>query len=109
MIRETRKRTILKSLSWRVCGTLVTAVGIYVLTGKADLSLTIASLDFVLKIVGYYLHDRIWTIIPFGYAATPTVPSVSDKPPALTATVVSRSFATEELAVAPPVPVIGRR
>jgi len=87
----------------------VTGGGIYVLTGKADLSLTIASLDFLLKIVGYYLHDRIWTVIPFGYAATPTVPSGGENTSKLTATAVPRSFAAEELVAAPPAPVIGRR
>jgi uncharacterized membrane protein len=96
-------------LSWRVCGTLVTGVGIYVLTGKADLSLTIASLDFILKIVGYYLHDRVWAVIPFGYVATPTVASEGENPPKLTAATVPRAFAAEELVGVPPAPIIARR
>jgi uncharacterized membrane protein len=87
----------------------VTAVGIYILTGKANLSLTIASIDFLLKIVGYYLHDRVWTIIPFGYAATPAVPSGGENTPKLPATAVPKSFANEEVVGAPPAAIIGRR
>jgi uncharacterized membrane protein len=53
-------RSVLKALSWRVIGTLDTLLVSYILTGKIVIATSIASVDFITKLVLYFFHERIW-------------------------------------------------
>ncbi len=64
---ETHTRTIAKTASWRVLGTLITSGVVFVITGKAELGLSIAALDCCVKLITYYAHERVWNSISFGY------------------------------------------
>lgn len=59
-------RSIAKAFSWRVIGTLDTLVISYILTGKIALAASIASIDFVTKMVLYFFHERFWNLIKWG-------------------------------------------
>ncbi|WP_430909008.1 DUF2061 domain-containing protein [Maribacter sp. 2-571] len=59
-------RSIAKAVSWRVIGTLDTLVISYLLTGKVALAASIASIDFVTKMILYFFHERIWNTINWG-------------------------------------------
>lgn len=59
-------RSIVKAFSWRVIGTLDTLVISYLLTGKISLAASIASIDFVTKMVLYFFHERIWNLVKWG-------------------------------------------
>ena len=59
-------RSVLKALSWRVVGTLDTLVVSYFLTGEIALATSIASVDFLTKLVLYFFHERIWNKIKWG-------------------------------------------
>ncbi len=59
-------RSIAKALSWRVIGTLDTLVVSYILTGKMAVAASIASVDFLTKMVLYFFHERIWNGIKWG-------------------------------------------
>ena len=59
-------RSVAKALSWRVVGTLDTLLVSYMLTGKISLAASIASVDFVTKLILYFFHERIWNIIKWG-------------------------------------------
>ncbi|WP_299055089.1 DUF2061 domain-containing protein [uncultured Polaribacter sp.] len=59
-------RSVIKALSWRVIGTLDTLVVSYILTGKIGLATSIASIDFITKLVLYFFHERIWNKIKWG-------------------------------------------
>ena len=59
-------RSVVKALSWRFIGTLDTLIVSYVLTGKLVLATSIASIDFVTKLILYFLHERIWNKIKWG-------------------------------------------
>lgn len=59
-------RSIAKAFSWRVIGTLDTLLISYLLTGKISLAASIASIDFVTKMVLYFFHERIWNLIKWG-------------------------------------------
>ena len=59
-------RSIMKALSWRLIGTLDTLIVSYVLTGEIGLATSIASLDFITKLVLYFFHERIWNTIKWG-------------------------------------------
>ena len=59
-------RSIAKAISWRIIGTLDTLLVSYIFTGKVVLAASIASIDFVTKMVLYFFHERIWNRIGWG-------------------------------------------
>jgi uncharacterized membrane protein len=59
-------RSFAKSFSWRCIGTLDTLIISYVLTGEIGLATSIASIDFVTKLLLYFFHERIWNHIKWG-------------------------------------------
>ncbi|TSE09922.1 MULTISPECIES: DUF2061 domain-containing protein [Aquimarina] len=59
-------RSIAKAVSWRVVGTLDTLIVSYILTGEIALATSIASIDFVTKMILYFFHERIWNRIKWG-------------------------------------------
>jgi uncharacterized membrane protein len=63
---ETHLRSIVKALSYRVVGTIVTFVVALVLTKSFDLAAQIGILDTVVKIGAFYFHERLWHRIKLG-------------------------------------------
>ena len=59
-------RSVAKALSWRIVGTLDTLVVSYVLTGEISLAASIASVDFITKLILYFFHERAWNVIKWG-------------------------------------------
>lgn len=59
-------RSIAKAFSWRVVGTLDTLIISYILTGKIVLAASIASIDFITKMILYFFHERLWNLIGWG-------------------------------------------
>ncbi|TYA69884.1 DUF2061 domain-containing protein [Seonamhaeicola marinus] len=59
-------RSVAKALSWRVVGTLDTLLVSYFLTGKISLAASIASVDFITKLILYFFHERVWNAIKWG-------------------------------------------
>ena len=54
------KRHILKTISWRVLGTLDTIILSWVITGSWKLGLSIGGIEVITKMVLYFLHERAW-------------------------------------------------
>ena len=52
-------------------GTIVSFLGSFAFTGKLDLSLQIGIFEVVIKLLVYYLHERVWQWIPLGRKAVP--------------------------------------
>ena len=63
---DTHRRSILKTISWRVVATLLTGVVTFVVTGRVDLAVTVGLGDSIAKFFTYYLHERMWSKIRFG-------------------------------------------
>lgn len=59
-------RSIAKAISWRIVGTLDTLVVSYILVGEIALATSIASVDFVTKMILYFFHERVWNKIKWG-------------------------------------------
>ena len=59
-------RSVVKSVSWRVIGTLDTIVISWLITGEVSMALTIGSVELITKMVLYFFHERIWNIIKWG-------------------------------------------
>jgi uncharacterized membrane protein len=54
------KRHILKTISWRVVGTIDTMLLSWFITGSWKLGLTIGGIEVMTKMVLYFLHERAW-------------------------------------------------
>jgi uncharacterized membrane protein len=63
---ETQKRSIAKTISWRVVATIITGVVTYALTGRLDFAVTVGLADTVVKFFIYYVHERMWTRVSYG-------------------------------------------
>jgi len=63
---ETHSRSVLKAISWRALGTLDTFAISWFMTGRVEIAGSIAATEVVTKIGWYYLHERIWAIVPWG-------------------------------------------
>lgn len=59
-------RSILKTISWRIIGTIDTIIISWVLTGQIKTALAIGSVELVTKMILYFGHERIWNLIPYG-------------------------------------------
>ena len=64
--KESHLRSILKGVTWRVVATSLTILIAYFVTGTVDQALQIGAVGFVLKILGYYVHERLWQLAPRG-------------------------------------------
>ena len=65
-MKVTKQRSFIKSLSYRIFGTLSSFVVAYIITGKGSLSALIAMWETVVKVGIYYWHERIWNKITWG-------------------------------------------
>lgn len=61
-----KKRSLVKALTFRVLATLVTCLLVYFVTGRISFAVEIGILDFVVKVLVYYLHERAWTGVRWG-------------------------------------------
>jgi len=56
-------RSFMKSLSWRIIGTLDTMIISYFITGKLTFAISIGSVEVITKTLLYYFHERAWAQI----------------------------------------------
>jgi uncharacterized membrane protein len=56
-------KSFMKSVSWRIVGTLDTMTISYFITGKVSLAVSIGSIEVLTKTILYYFHERIWAHI----------------------------------------------
>lgn len=54
------KITIFKTISWRIFGTFITAILLYLITGELLLSLGFSFIEICIKSFVYYFHERFW-------------------------------------------------
>ncbi len=72
MQKESKLRSVLKAITWRVIATGTTFTLAYTIfsgSGCEDAlqkSSLVAGLELVIKLVIYYFHERIWQSIPSG-------------------------------------------
>jgi uncharacterized membrane protein len=64
--KDSKIRSLVKTLTWRVIATCITwAVG-YALTRNLSGSLELSLIAAVLSTVVYYIHERVWTHLKWG-------------------------------------------
>lgn len=65
-MKEKAARSVVKSISWRITGTIDTMVISYFVTGDFTMALSIGSVEVFTKMALYFLHERLWNKIRFG-------------------------------------------
>ena len=60
------KRSILKTISWRVVGTLDTVFIAYIITGTFNQAISIGGFELITKMILYFFHERGWNKIQWG-------------------------------------------
>ena len=53
-------RHILKTITWRIVGTIDTIILSWFITGDFTLGLKIGGVEVITKMILYYLHERVW-------------------------------------------------
>ena len=66
MALVSKKRHILKTITWRIIASTDTLLIGWLLTGSWKIGTGIASIEVLTKIILYYLHERIWYKTKFG-------------------------------------------
>ena len=66
-IHDHHKRSVAKGISWRILGTLDTMLWVAVITRSSLITLSIGFTELFTKILLYYLHERAWLRIKWGY------------------------------------------
>jgi uncharacterized membrane protein len=65
-IKESKKRHLLKTITWRVIGTLDTILLSWFISGNPVTGLKIGFAEVITKMILYYFHERSWYRINFG-------------------------------------------
>src|SRR5690606_8728251 len=66
ILRESRKRHLAKTVTWRAVGTMDTMLISWIITGNPLIGVKIGIAELLTKMVLYYLHERAWYCINFG-------------------------------------------
>ncbi len=72
MAIETSYRSFSKAISYRVLSTIITAGIVFGVTGKGELAFAVAGFDSLIKVLSYYLHERVWVFVRFGLVDGPS-------------------------------------
>ena len=65
-MKESRVRSIVKVLSWRVIATATTMSLVYIATGDLELMAHVGIADVVIKLFFYFIHERAWGRVHWG-------------------------------------------
>ncbi|WP_114390033.1 DUF2061 domain-containing protein [Notoacmeibacter marinus] len=63
---ETRKRSLVKAVSWQVWGLVTMAMLGFMMTGSIRTGGQLALLSALIGFLCYLLHERIWSAIRWG-------------------------------------------
>jgi uncharacterized membrane protein len=63
---EKHVRSFAKAISWRIVATLTTMLLVFAFTGSLMISGGVGVAELVVKILVYYLHERVWNMVDFG-------------------------------------------
>ncbi len=65
-MKEESHRSVAKTITWRIIASLTTAAVVFVFTRKLLLSIGVGGAEGILKLVFYYLHERVWNRVTWG-------------------------------------------
>ena len=65
-LSDTNKRSLVKTISWRITGSFSTFLISFLVTGDLTFAGTIAMIQVTANTILYFLHERIWNKINWG-------------------------------------------
>jgi uncharacterized membrane protein len=65
-VSDTTRRSLVKTISWRITGSGATFLISYAILGNVTVSGTIAAIQLIFNTVLYFIHERIWNKISWG-------------------------------------------
>jgi len=60
------KRHVMKTITWRLVGTIDTILIGCIISGNPLIGLKIGSVEIITKMILYYIHERVWYKSKFG-------------------------------------------
>ena len=72
MHKDSKSRTMLKTLTWRVTATSTTIILVFIFTGRIDTAIEVGALEMLAKMLFYYLHERGWDNVKWGKKEIPS-------------------------------------
>lgn len=66
IMTDSHARSVVKGITWRITGTIDTMIMAFIVTGELNNAIKIGLTEVFTKIILFYLHERLWNIIPFG-------------------------------------------
>ncbi len=66
MFIEQKRRSVLKTISWRVWATITTMALVFLFVGEVKVAVSIGIIEVALKMILYFIHERMWNKIKFG-------------------------------------------
>lgn len=61
---DSHARSVFKAFTWRIVATTTTAAIALFVTGEIGTALAIGGIEFLVKLLVYYLHERTWHLFP---------------------------------------------
>lgn len=65
-MHDKHKRSIVKTLSWRVIATTTTILVVFLFTRELALSVGVGIVESSSKMIFYYFHERWWNQVSWG-------------------------------------------
>jgi uncharacterized membrane protein len=63
---ETNKRSLVKTVTWRITGSSATFLIAYLMIGNFAIAGAIGVTQLISNTILYYIHERIWNIFKWG-------------------------------------------
>jgi uncharacterized membrane protein len=63
---ESKKRSLTKTITWKIVATLITFLTLYYFTGNLSVSSAITVVEAVLGMILFYIHERVWNRVSWG-------------------------------------------
>ncbi len=77
---ETKSRSFAKAVSYRIYSSIITAVLVFAFTGRMVLAIGIGVTELVVKVFTFFIHERVWALIPYGQEKHPLAEFKVSKP-----------------------------
>ena len=66
-------RSVVKSITWRILGTIDTIIISWIIVGDLRFAVSIGGVELFTKMFLYYFHERLWLQTSFGIVKEPKI------------------------------------
>lgn len=63
---DSHSRSLLKGVTWRLVASTTTMLIVFIATGDLLLVAGVGAVDVTLKVLFYYVHERVWGRVHWG-------------------------------------------